>query len=413
MTVAITGASGHLGRRVADLLLERLDPSELVLLTRTPENLDARGAQVRRADFDEPDSLVAAFAGVDRMLLISAVDVGRRTAQHRAAVSAAQEAGVRHVIYTSVPNPTEDNPAAVVPSHRATEEALRASGLAWTFLRNNIYADFQIPTIAQARATGQLVTSVGDGTIAFVSREDCARAAAAVVATGGHEGQAYDITGPEAVGAGDLAALAGAEVVQVDDDTLIAGMIAGGIPESGARVLSSIHRAAREGFLGSGLERGRGPHRHGAAAAARRGGLTSAQDFRALPARVAVGRLERDREARVAVRLGGGEQPHGAAAVLVGMERACRYAPAGPDEPQLVEAVRARVAQALDVQLDLASDRCDADRRGDVDRLADRALQPFRGRAEREREHGRRGGDRRDGEPRPAASPWTRKHTFV
>jgi len=246
VTIAITGASGHLGRAVT----ARLDPAGLVLLTRTPQNLEARGAQVRRADFDEPDSLVAAFAGVDRVLLISAHDIQRRAGQHKAAIDAAKAAGVRHVIYTSIVNPSEDNPAAVAPSHRATEEALRASGLAWTFLRNNIYAEFQGPVVAQARESGRLFTSVGEGRIAFVSREDCAAAAAAVLAQDGHEGQAYDITGPEALGAGDLAALGGAEVVQVDDDALIAGMVAAGIPEPGARVLASIHRAGREGCLG-------------------------------------------------------------------------------------------------------------------------------------------------------------------
>ena len=187
---------------------------------------------------------------MDRVLLISAHDIQKRAGQHQAAIDAAKAAGVRHVIYTSVVNPTEDNPALVAPSHRATEEALRASGLAWTFLRNNIYADFQGPVVAQARESGRLFTSVGDGRIAFVSREDCAAAAAAVLAQDGHEGRAYDITGPEALGAADLAALAGAEVVQLDDETLIAGMVAAGIPEPGARVLTSIHRAGREGFLG-------------------------------------------------------------------------------------------------------------------------------------------------------------------
>ena len=247
MTVALTGASGHLGRSVA----ARLDPADVVLLTRTPETLDARGAQVRRADFDEPDSLAAAFEGVDRLLLISAHDLQRRTEQHLAAIAAAKAAGVRHVVYTSVPNPTRENPALVVPSHRVTEEALRDSGMAWTMLRNNIYAEFQGPVVAQARAAGALYTSIGEGRIAFVSREDCAAAAAAVLTQDGHEGQAYDITGPEAVGAADLAALAGAEVVPVDDDAVIAGMIAAGIPEGGARVLTSIHRAGREGFLGN------------------------------------------------------------------------------------------------------------------------------------------------------------------
>jgi NAD(P)H dehydrogenase (quinone) len=243
MTLAITGASRHLGRAVA----ARLEGADLVLLTRTPENLPG----ARRADFDDPDSLAEAFAGVDRLLLISAVDLERRAAQHRAAIDAAVAAGVRHVVYTSVANPVEDNPAAVVPSHRATEEALRASGMAWTFLRNSIYADYQAPVVAQARASGQLVTSIGDGGIAFVAREDCAAVAAAVLAQDGHEGRAYDITGPEAVGAAGLAELAGAEVVQVDDETLIAGMVAAGVPESGARVLASFHRAGREGYLGS------------------------------------------------------------------------------------------------------------------------------------------------------------------
>ena len=98
---------------------------------------------------------------------------------------------------------------------------------------------------------GALYTSIGEGRIAFVSREDCAAAAAAVLMQDGHEGQAYDITGPEAIGAADLAALAGAEVVPVDDDAVIAGMIAAGIPERRARVLTSIHRAGREGFLGN------------------------------------------------------------------------------------------------------------------------------------------------------------------
>jgi NAD(P)H dehydrogenase (quinone) len=260
MTVAVTGASGHLGRKVSDLLLDRLDPADVVLLTRTPETLAAlaeRGAVVRHADFAEPSSLVDAFAGVDRALLISAVDLERRAGQHRAAIQAAATAGVREMIYTSIPNPSESNPAAVTPSHRATEEALRDSGLAWTFLRNNLYAEFQIPVVEQAIASGRLVTSAGTGRTAYVSREDCAAAAAAVLVKEGHENRAYDITGPDAISPQDLASLATelgnrpVEVVQVDDDALIAGMIAGGLPEAAARVVASFPAAARKGFLGS------------------------------------------------------------------------------------------------------------------------------------------------------------------
>ena len=259
MTVAVTGASGHLGRQVADLLLDRVDPAEVVLLTRTPEALAAyaeRGASVRRADFDEPDSLADAFAGVDRLLLISALDLERRAGQHRAAIEAAGVAGVRQVLYTSATEP-EGNPAAVAPSHLATEQALRESGLEWTFLRNSLYSEYRSPGIDQAIASGQLVTSAGDGRVSYVSRGDCAAAAAAVLVQDGHERQVYDITGPEAIGPQDLAALAEelggrpVEVVHVDDDALIAGMVAGGMPEPVARVLTSFATAAREGFLGT------------------------------------------------------------------------------------------------------------------------------------------------------------------
>jgi NAD(P)H dehydrogenase (quinone) len=257
VTVAVTGASGNLGRKVADLLLERLDPSNVLLLTRSPEALAAyseRGAVVRQADFDEPASLVDAFAGAERALLISALDFERRVGQHRAAIEAAERAGVGHVIYTSISEP-ERNPAAASPSHHATEIAARDSGLAWTFLRNNLYAEFQVPVVARMIETGQLVTSAGAGRVAYVSRDDCAAAAAAVLVQDGHESKAYDITGPEAVGPRQLAALATelggrpVQVVEVDDDALLAGMIENGVPDAAAPILLSFVVAAREGFL--------------------------------------------------------------------------------------------------------------------------------------------------------------------
>jgi NAD(P)H dehydrogenase (quinone) len=259
VTVAVTGASGHLGRKVADLLLEHLAPSEVILLTRTPDALRAyseRGAVVRSADFNERASLAAAFSGAERALLISALDFERRAGQHRAAIEAAKAAGVRHVVYTSIPEP-EGNPAAASPSHYATELAARDSGLAWTFLRNNLYADFQVPVVAQASASGQLVTSAGDGRVAYVSRDDCAAASVAVLVQDGHEEKAYDITGPQAIGPQEVAALAAelggrpVEVVPVDDDALLAGMIANGVPDTAAPILLSFVVAAREGFLDS------------------------------------------------------------------------------------------------------------------------------------------------------------------
>jgi NAD(P)H dehydrogenase (quinone) len=257
MSIVITGASGQLGRRVAELVLEQT--SDVVLATRSPEALAGfaeRGAQVRHGDFDDPASLDAAFAGGERLLLVSANVIGTRVAQHLRAIDAAVRAGVRHVLYTSIVNPGPENAAAVAVEHRETEEALRASGLAWTFLRNNIYADLQPQSAAAAIASGQLVTNAGDGRTGYVTREDCAAVAAAALLSDGHEGQAYDVTGPETVSAADLAALfselggSPVEVVNVDDAAFAAGLVEhAGMPQAMAEVYATFGAATRDGVL--------------------------------------------------------------------------------------------------------------------------------------------------------------------
>jgi NAD(P)H dehydrogenase (quinone) len=178
----IAGASGALGRLTADRLLAEGRRGELILVSRTPDalsDLAERGADARFGDFDEPGSLRDAFAGADRMLLISASDIEVRAEQHRSAIRSASEAGVRHIVYTSGLNPEPPNPAVIAPSHYATERALRESDLSWTVLRNSLYAEYQVPEAAQALAAGELVHNRGDGLIAYVSRSDCAAVAAA------------------------------------------------------------------------------------------------------------------------------------------------------------------------------------------------------------------------------------------
>jgi NAD(P)H dehydrogenase (quinone) len=259
MALVISGAAGQLGRRTAELVLDAVDPADVVLLTRTPGALDdlaARGATVRAGDFDDAAGLTAALAGGTRLLLISTDAVGRRIEQHRNAIAAAKAAGVEHVAYTSMPHPVEGNPAAVTPEHRATEAALAASGLAWTVLRNALYSEYQIPELEHARTTGSFAHNRGTGRTAYVSREDCAAAAAAVL-TGGpeHAGRVYDITGPALLDAQDLAgiygAVAGAPVgaQAVDDATLIAALTAGGLPDAAAALIASFGTAIREGYL--------------------------------------------------------------------------------------------------------------------------------------------------------------------
>jgi NAD(P)H dehydrogenase (quinone) len=258
MAIVITGASGQLGRLTTAAALERVAPSDLILVTRRPDalaDLAARGATVRRGDFDDPASLPAAFAGGERMLLVSTDALGRRIEQHRAAIDAAVAAGIRSIAYTSTVNPSDSNPQAVAREHRATEELIRASGLGWTFLRNGIYADLQVHDAAAAIASGMLLTNAGDGRNAYVAREDCAAAAAAVLTTGDHDGKEYDITGPEALGAEDLAALFAelggrpVEVVQLDDDAWVAAMVEhAGMPEPIAQTYATFGIAMRRGY---------------------------------------------------------------------------------------------------------------------------------------------------------------------
>jgi NAD(P)H dehydrogenase (quinone) len=258
MTIAITGASGALGRATAESVLQVVDPREVVLTTRRPESLAdlaARGAEVRRVDFADPRTLATAFADVDRLLLVSTDAVGSRLDQQRAAISAAADAGVRHVVYASIPEPVPANPALVVADHAGTEQALRDSNLQWTMLRNNLYAHMQVPGIAQAAASGRLVTNSGAGATAYVTREDCAAVAAAVLTQDGHEGVAYDVTGPEALSTVDLVALAreiggrDVELVGVDDAAFMAGLRAAGLPDEAAVLVTSFGAATRGGFL--------------------------------------------------------------------------------------------------------------------------------------------------------------------
>jgi NAD(P)H dehydrogenase (quinone) len=264
MRLVITGASGQLARRAAELVLATAPPGDLILTTRTPATLAsfaARGVTIRHADFGDAHSLRAAFAGGERLLLVSATDLGKRIGQHQAAIDAAKAAGVRHVIYTSGLKPEPPNPAVVAPSHHATEQALRNSGLGWTILRNSLYADYQLPEAKGAIATGELMHNRGRGVTAYVAREDCAAAAAVVLREEGHEGAVYEITGSEAFSADDLAALyaeIGGRAVRaraLDDAAFVATLVGDAKGDDhlryGAELVASFGRSIREGYMDS------------------------------------------------------------------------------------------------------------------------------------------------------------------
>ncbi len=211
--IIVTGASGAFGRAAAERLMEQVDPKGLILTTRNPAKLAVlveRGANVRFADFDDPESLVPAFEGGTKMLLISTARVGSRVGQHKNAVEAAVKAGVKHIAYTSLLGAAEPgNPALVKRDHRATEEIIQNSGAAWTFLRDSQYAEaIAGAMVPGALAAGRIPDNAREGRIAFVSRDDCVACAADVLVQPGHENKAYDLTGPELMTIADALAMA-------------------------------------------------------------------------------------------------------------------------------------------------------------------------------------------------------------
>jgi NAD(P)H dehydrogenase (quinone) len=254
-TLLVVGASGYVGRRVVEILLDAEE--NVVAATRTPEKLDTfahRGAVVRRADLDDPSSLEQAFVGVERVLLISTNAPARRGSQHRAAIDAAILAGAQHIVYTSFSSPASWE-APFGRDHAETETALRKSGLSWTILRNNLYTDSLVPKLSSAIGSGRLEAAAGSGAAGYVTRDDCAAAAAVALASAEFDGQTFDVTGPGVVTFADLAKLAGdigqTRVVYVprSPEEIRKELIASGVAPERADVLVSIDEGIANGWF--------------------------------------------------------------------------------------------------------------------------------------------------------------------
>jgi NAD(P)H dehydrogenase (quinone) len=213
MTILVTGASGHLGALVVDRRHARgADPASLVAGARSLDRVAAlaeRGVRTARVDYDDVASLDAAGEGVDRVLLVSGLEPGRRVAQHRAVVDAAVRAGVSLLAYTSLIEARTSPLTLLATEHVATEDAIAASGLPAVILRNNWYTENYLRDVPAAADSGRLVASAGDGRVASASRVDYADAAAAVLLGEGHEGAVYELSGDVAWTYDDLAAALG------------------------------------------------------------------------------------------------------------------------------------------------------------------------------------------------------------
>ncbi|MGO4678274.1 SDR family oxidoreductase [Microbacterium sp. 2MCAF23] len=211
MTILVTGATGHLGRLIIDSLLARgVEASSIRAGARDiakASDLAARGVQVVALDYDAPETVAAAADGADAVMLVSGSEVGKRAPQHQAVIDAAKNAGVAKLVYTSAPKATTSD-LVLAPEHKATEEAIAASGLPAVILRNNWYTENYAADVARAKDTGVIAASVGDGRIASASRADFAEAAAVVLTEDGHLGQVYELAGDIAWNFDDLAAAA-------------------------------------------------------------------------------------------------------------------------------------------------------------------------------------------------------------
>jgi len=259
MSIVVTGATGHLGRLVVEALLrDGVAPSEIVAAGRNVAKLDdlaAQGVTVARIDFTDAESLAAAFAGAETLLLVSGSEVGQRFSQHSAAIDAAKLAGVGRIIYTSAPAATTSS-LVLAPEHKATEEYLVSSGVPFTILRNGWYTENYVGAAEQAVATGVLAASVGEGTVSSASRVDYADAAAAVIQGEGHEGAVYELSGDTAWNFTELASviseLSGTQVVYspLTPEEHAAVLSGAGLDEGTVGFVVALDGNIRDGLLG-------------------------------------------------------------------------------------------------------------------------------------------------------------------
>lgn len=254
MSIVVTGATGHLGRLVVTHLLADGVPADQIVAagrrTETLADLAERGVRVATLDYGQPETIAAALEGAETVLLVSGSEVG----QHRAVIEAAKAAGVGRLVYTSAPK-ADTSPLVLAPEHKATEEILRASGLTFTILRNGWYTENYLGDVQQARETGEIVGSFGDGRVASAPRDDFAAAAAVVLRTEGHDDAVYELSGDEAWGFDELAAAAsevlGRPVVYraVSPEQRAADLAAAGLDEGTVGFVVALEGNTRDGLL--------------------------------------------------------------------------------------------------------------------------------------------------------------------
>lgn len=254
MTIAITGATGQLGRLVIQQLKQRTDAANLIALARSTAKAADLGIAVREADYAKPATLAAALQGVDTLLLISSSEIGQRAAQHRNVIDAAKQAGVKRIVYTSLLH-ADTSPLSLAGEHVETEQMLKASGIPHTILRNGWYTENYTGSVKPAVANGAFVGSARDGKISSAARADYAEAAAVVLTSAGHDGTTYELAGDTSYTLTELAAeiskqagktIPYQDLPQADYAAILKSI---GLPEGFADAIASWDVGASQGAL--------------------------------------------------------------------------------------------------------------------------------------------------------------------
>ena len=256
--IAITGANGQLGQLVIQALLKQVQASELVALVRSPDNaqnLKALGVQVRLADYNQPNTLPSALKGVDKLLLISSSEIGQRVPQHQAVITAAKEAGVNLLAYTSLLK-ADTSPLILASEHKATEQAIKDSGLNAVILRNGWYNENYSDNLQGVLQSNAVASAAQEGKFSTASRKDYAQAAANVlISPESHVGKTYELAGDSAYNLQEYAQIVAKqtqqaiEFISLSTEDFSQALVSHGLPKDFANVLADSDLHARDGWL--------------------------------------------------------------------------------------------------------------------------------------------------------------------
>lgn len=247
----VTGGFGKLASKVIEALLEeyKVSPNDLVVTTRDTSKLTDlanKGVEIRAVDFEDISSIKSAFSDVENVLIVSIDQIGKREKLHTNAIKAADEVGVKHLVYTSMPS-VDSSPIVFTYEHKASEEAIKASGIAsWTILRNNWYFENFIEFYGDTFKTEKWLSAAADGRVAQLSRGDLGFGAASALVKAGSEKKIYDLSGAEALNTNEYAATMNSilnksiEIINVDNNTYKTQLLSFGVPSEIVLMLASF-----------------------------------------------------------------------------------------------------------------------------------------------------------------------------